>query len=314
MATPILLDEDSLNSALKYIWSQYRVWAKTSRTYKNEVTRWRDIVLVLSLGGALLGTLSQQVEVWKVTGRAPWVGPVLGFLSGAALGLAAYFAKEVFSPDPEGRAVRARSAAEAFKSEAYLLATGAPPYDTATTADDLFVRTEKVKRAIENLAPVTITPEEKIKGLPSSPMSVEDYIKLRLDQQINEYYLPQANANAKKIAAGRKLSLIFGALAVLLGLMSTRFASVAGWVAVIGTITAAIAAHQYAGRYQFLIVAYQATAERLDSLKTRWEIERKSQARTDSQKRFILACEEAISIENSAWMAEWSKKPDAEES
>jgi len=304
MATPILLDKDSWNSALKYIWSQYRIWAKTSRSYKNEVTRWRDIVLALSIGGAILGTLSQQMEVWKITPKAPWVGPGLGFLSGAALGLAAYFTKEVFSPDPEARAVRARSAAEAFKSEAYLLAAGAPPYGAATTTDGLFVRTEKVKKAIENLAPVTITPEQKLEGLPSIPMSVEDYIKQRVDQQINQYYLPQANANAKKVAFGRKLSLFLGALAVLLGLMSARFASVAGWVAVIGTITAAIAARQYSGRYQFLIVTNQATAQRLDWLKTRWEIERKSQPGAEPQNRFILACEEAISVENSSWMAE----------
>jgi hypothetical protein len=79
-------------------------------------------------------------------------------------------------------------------------------------------------------------------------------------------------------------------------------------------MTAAIAARQYAGRYQFLIVTYQATAERLDWLKTRWEIERKAQAGTDPQKRFILACEEAISIENSAWMAEWTRKPGASKS
>jgi hypothetical protein len=311
MTTPILHDKDSWNVALRYIWSQYRVWAKTSRSYKNEVTRWRDVVLGLSIGGAILGTLSQQLEVWKLTGRAPWMGPMLGFLSGTALGLAAYFTRQALSPDPEDRAVRARSAAEAFKSEAYLLAVGAPPYDAATTADELLIRTEKVKKAIENLASTTITPEQKLAGLPSAPMSVEDYINLRVNQQINQYYLPEVEANTKKIAGGRKLSLALGALAVLLGLLSARFASVAGWIAVIGTITAAIAARQYAGRYQFLVVSYQATVERLESLKTRWEIERKSQVGTEPQNRFILACEEAISIENSAWMAEWTKKPDA---
>jgi hypothetical protein len=95
-----------------------------------------------------------------------------------------------------------------------------------------------------------------------------------------------------------------------LGLLAATYASVAGWVAVIGTITAAIAARQYSGRYQFLIVSYQAVAEKLEWLKTRWEIERRTQPATAADHKLILACEEAISTENSAWMAEWTKKPD----
>ena len=304
MATTVSLDNEALNSALKYIWSQYRTWALTSRSYKNEVSRWRDIVLALSIGGAILGTLSQQLTLWNTSS---WLSRGGGFISGAALGLAAYFAKEIFSPDPEGRAVRARAAAEAFKSDAYSLAAGVPPYDTATTTEELFAKTEQVKNGIANLAPLTITAEEKIDRIPSLPMSIDDYIKQRVDDQIN-YYSRAAAVNSKKVAVGRRLSFILGAVAVLLGLMAATYASVAGWVAVIGTITAAIAARQYSGRYQFLIVSYQAVAEKLEWLKTRWEIERTTQSGTTADYKLILACEEAISTENSAWMAEWTKK------
>jgi len=306
MATPISLDKDSLNSALKYIWTQYRTWAITARTYKNEVSRWRDIVLVLSISGAIIGTLSQQLPVWNLAEPSSWLTRGLGLLSGAALGLAAFFGKEIFSPDPEGRAVRARAAAEAFKSQAYLLATGAPPYDAITTPEELFSKPEKVKKAVENLAPVTITDAQKIEKLPTAPMSMEEYVRARVDDQV-DYYRKAAATNAKKVATGRRLSLILGAIAVVLGILATTRASLAGWVAVIGTITAAIAARQYAGRYQFLIVSYQAVAEKLEGLKARWEIERKLQSGADHQ--FILACEEAISAENSAWMAEWTKSP-----
>jgi SMODS and SLOG-associating 2TM effector domain 1 len=310
MATPVSLDNDALNSALKYIWSQYRTWALTSRKYKNEVSRWRDIVLALSIGGAILGTLSQQLTVWNLGGPSSWWSRSVGFISGAALGLAAYFAKEIFSPDPEGKAVRARAAAEAFKSDAYLLAAGVPPYDTAATTEELFAKTEQVKKGVASLAPVTITVEEKIDRMPSIPMSIDDYIKQRVDDQIG-YYSRAAAANSKKVAVGRRLSFILGAVAVVLGLVSATYASVAGWVAVIGTITAAIAARQYSGRYQFLIVSYHAVAEKLEWLKTRWEIERKTQGGTAPHHKFILACEEAISTENSAWMAEWTKKDKA---
>ena len=306
MAPP--LDHDSLSAGLKYIWGQYRTWAVTARHYKNEVSRWRDIVLVLSIGGAVIGTLSQQLVVWNVASVSSWLVRGLGFVSAAALVLAAFFTKEIFSPDPEARAVRARAAAEAFKSQAYLLATGAPPYEAITTPEELFARPQRVQQAVENLAPLTITEAQKIERSPSVPMSMDEYVKQRVDDQI-EFYSRSADANTQKVAKTRRLSVILGALAAVLGIVATTYASVAGWVAVIGTITAAIAARQYAGRYQFLIVSYRAAAEKLEGLKARWEVERKIQAGAAADQKFIQACEQAISTENSAWMAEWTKNP-----
>jgi len=264
--------------------------------------------LVLSIGGAVIGTLSQQLVVWNVASVSSWLVRGLGFVSAAALVLAAFFTKEIFSPDPEARAVRARAAAEAFKSQAYLLATGAPPYDAITTPEELFERPQKVQQAVENLAPLTITETQKVERSPSVPMSLDEYVKQRVDDQI-EFYSRSADANTQKVAKTRRLSLILGALAAVLGIVATTYASVAGWVAVIGTITAAIAARQYAGRYQFLIVSYRAAAEKLEGLKARWEVKRKIQPGAAADQKFIQACEEAISTENSAWMAEWTKNP-----
>jgi len=307
MATPVIADRDAWNSALTYIWGQYRTWAFTSRTYKSEVLRWRKTVLLLSIAGAILGTLCQQTSGWN---SAPsWLPGFFGLLSAAALGLAAYFTREALSPDPEGRAVRARSAAEAFKSEAYLLAANVPPYSMANTAEELRERTAKVRKAVEHLPYKSITAEQELEGIPSDRLSVEDYIEQRVNQQIDKYYIPQARENEKKVATGRTISLVLGGLAVIFGVLgTTRYGWVAAWTAVITTITAAIAAHQYAGRYQFLIVSYQATAERLKWLKTQWGISRKTDADTEERNKFIQDCEEAISVENSAWMAEWTKK------
>jgi hypothetical protein len=265
---------------------------------------------VLSIIGAILGTLCQQARGWNLDPSWTWLPGLFGLLSAAALGLAAYFTKEALSPDPEGRAVRARSAAEAFKREAYLLAANVPPYSTANTLEELRARTEEVRKAVENLPHKTMTADEESKGIPTEPLSVKDYIEQRVDEQINTYYIPQARENEKKVARGRTISLILGALAVILGVLgTTRYGWVAGWTAVISTITAAIAAHQYAGRYQFLIVSYQATAERLNWLKTQWRISHKNDADINERNKFILACEEVLSIENSAWMAEWTRRP-----
>ncbi len=308
MTTPALLDKESLNTALKYIWGQYRAWDLTSVALKNRLARWRDVVLVLSISGAILGTLCQQVDDWRIAALPTWLAATLGVLSGAALGLAAYFTKEVLSPEPEAAALRTRAAAEAFKREAYLLATGVPPYADASTTDELLEKAKQIRASVENIAPVTISSAQQEDGMLPAAMSVDDYVKQRVDQQVDEYYLPQARINVQKLALGRRISFVLGAIAVLLGLWSARSASVAGWVAVIGTITAGIAARQYAGRYQFLIVSYQATADRLQWLKTKWELEGRNLAGDDAKHAFIVAAEDAIATENSAWMAEWSRK------
>lgn len=309
MATPILADQNSWESALKNTWGQYRTWALSSRVYKNDVTRWRNFVLILSIVGAIMGTVSQQANLWNLLKTPQWLPTGFGLFSGFALGLAAYYSKEALSPDPEAKAVRARSAAEAFKSEAYLLAANAPPYDTATTTAELAARTDRVKEAVANLAHETITSAQESEGMPTERLSVEDYIKRRVDEQIDRFYIPRARENAKKLAIGKYLSLTLGAIAVVLGLLSAKYVWIAGWMAVIGTITAAIAARQYAGRYQFLVISYQATIERLRWLKTEWAIASKTDPVAAGNK-LVVACEETISSENTAWMAEFTKKPD----
>src|SRR5262245_43064279 len=97
MAAAIPVDNSALNSALRYVWGQYRTWAMTSRNYKDEVSRWRDIVLGLSIGGAILGTLSQQLPIWGIGAANSVWSRGLGFISGAALGLAAFFTRQILA-------------------------------------------------------------------------------------------------------------------------------------------------------------------------------------------------------------------------
>ena len=308
MATPILTNRESRNAALKYIWGQYRTWDLTAQGLRQGVARWRKIVLALSVGGAVFGTLAKHIDSLNMASWPGWLPPTLGLLGGLALGLAGYFTKELLNPGPEAKAVRARAAAEALKSNAYLVATGAPPYASATNADELLAKAQEIRAGVEDLAPLSITSQQEVEGMPSVPLSVDDYVRQRVVQQVEEFYLPKVRMNAKKLALGRRLSLILGVLAVVLGLWSAKSTTVAGWVAVIGAITAAVAAHQYAERYQFLSVSYQATADRLKWLKTKFELDGNSQNAVDAQHAFIVACENAISTENSAWMAEWTKK------
>ena len=108
---------------------------------------------------------------------------------------------------------------------------------------------------------------------------------------------------AKKI---RNWSLWLGALAVGLGVLGTLWVGVPAFIAVITTVTAALGAQLYAGRYEYLALSYLATARRLEELHTIWEMSGQTEA---ERGQFVVDCERAFAAENSGWMAEWTKPP-----
>jgi hypothetical protein len=62
----------------------------------------------------------------------------------------------------------------------------------------------------------------------------------------------------------------------------------------------------HAGHYQYQLISYQATARRLELLLSRWRASGKTDTDVAERNKFILDCEAAISVENNAWMAEWT--------
>jgi hypothetical protein len=298
---------DKGSFALAYAWEKYRVYAKTSRKRKKELMAWRFRVLILGIAGAVLGLLCQEairLELHQIIwNRLP---TVLGCLSALSLGLATYFGKELVTPEQERRWIRSRSIAEALKSQAYMFLTDATPYNTSDKAERLLRETEELLESVRDLPHEGISEEEKLKGLPPGMVTVEDYIKERVDDQINGFYRPRSEAYTNKMQKFKRTGLLLGVIAIVLGALGST-GWTAGWVAVISTIIASVAAYTYAGRYQYLIISYQATMNRLELLRTRWEASGKTDKDIKERSQFILDCEEAISIENSAWMAELTK-------
>ncbi len=299
--------ERNRDSALAFTWGQYRVFAATSRALKTGLSAWRLRVLVLSITGAILGTLCQQSTGWGLAvNKFSWLPNFFGILSAIALGLAAYFGKELLDPEKERNWVRARSMAESLKAEAHLFAVNAHPYDKADAIDQLFARTEDLLESVDNLKTKTLSEEKKRKGIIPVNISSDQYIKIRVNDQIENFYYPKSSEHEKTVDRGKWISLILGVLAVVFGAVGAT-GWTAAWVAVVTTITLAISAYLYAGRYQYLVISYQATARRLEMLRSRWQASGKTDANIEERNQFILDCEEAISVENSAWMAEWTK-------
>jgi len=274
---------------LQFAWAKYRAYALTSRKLKKDLERGRLLVLMLSLLGAIFATACQSI------GHIPNLGVVatlLGYASAICLGGATFFGKELVKPELEKSWIRARARAEAIKSQVFLFITHAKPYDTKDSASVLHNTVNDLIGDTKDIVTLTLTAEQENKGILPSSLSIEDYVKVRLQDQIN-YYKDAKAINVNRMLRIRNWGLILGSVAVILGAVGSSGWS-AGWVAVISTALTSIVAYAYAGRYQYLIISYQSTADRLEYLKA---------GRNNLGDNFVTLCEQAMSTENSSWMA-----------
>jgi len=287
---------------LAYIWGLYRVYAITSRKLKSKITMYRFLVIILTILAAVSGVLCVQLPDLKI-----YTLSVFGFLSALSFSLATYFSKEIIKSDREKKHVIARSAAEALKSESYLFATGAVPYNTED-ANDLFLEKSKnIRKNTDDIFLINLSDVEKDKRLIQKPMAVETNISDRVLDQIKMYYYPSSQKNGKTINTWNGIIFICSFVGIILASIGTLGFSkfTAAWVAVTGTITASITAYMFAGRYSYLSLTYQKTARRLEDNLAEWNI---SDKLDEAKSNFIISCENTISLENRAWMAELSKK------
>ena len=294
--------------ALEYVWAEYRKWAAHSRKLKNKLLYWRFTVLALTVASAILGLSAALAGVGQGD-DLHWMPKALGLAGAVSIGLAGYFGREILSPDRERHWVQCRSMAEACKSEAYRYATHAPPYNVDRRADLLIDKVDGLKQTTAEVWADPIEGDERLSGLPPYPMENDAYIEKRVVDQIN-WYAKSANENNRAVEFGRRVSWGLGALGVILGAITGFFewAWPAALIAVVGTITAALAAFLLAGRYQYLAISYRATGDQLDAKQTRWSIKPPQSRTQESFWDLVDQCENTISIENSAWMVEWSKK------
>jgi hypothetical protein len=309
---------DPQRVAAEYLWVLYRKWADASATEQTNIFRARKAVLILSIAGAVLGTLCQQTnalaEAHRLSQSLLWIPTATGWGSAIVLGLAALLSREVLTEEHQQLWLKARTAAERYKSQAYLLRAHAPPYEKSDASSaELLAEAEALGELLGAPPPTKKSDTELLaeKELPPE-MTVDMYIERRVVNQM-EYYENNATKYMKRLKLGRTLSLLLGALGVVLGVLGSTYGWTAGWIAVISTIIASVSANQYANRYQFLMLSYRATAERLGWLKVNWATSNKTDADTDARNKFILDCEQTLAAENNSWMAEWTKKSDGQQ-
>jgi hypothetical protein len=131
---------------------------------------------------------------------------------------------------------------------------------------------------------------------------VDSYI--RVDGQIDDYYAPKAASYEHRVRRLRTLGDLLGIAAVVLAALGFAFEldGLALWIPVVTTIATSVTAHITAARYDHLVVEYLRTAQRLTRLRDEYQ-----RTRSKTVAAFIDACEDAISVENQAWMARWDQ-------
>jgi hypothetical protein len=272
-------------------WSLYRQCAATSRFHKAQLELFTKLGLWLGILAAAIGTVAPYVPVnSKITG-------VVGSLLLAFAGAAGTYA---LAGNRDQLWLKCRAAGEALKSSVYLYCAGVPPFDAPNRTEALGQRVEKALKDLQGLA---LRPG-KIDN-PPGPLTMAEYLAVRVDDQIN-WYTGSFNKYQKKADFWRFMALAGTCASLILGGISA-IVSLSPWIALLATVTASVTAFVKNQRYEAMIGLYQATAMRLQMLKDQWTDSGKTEADTADRDSLIQRCEETMSLENGAWMAQWSQ-------
>ena len=316
-------DQDKALEALKYAWLAYRQSAAVARAEQSSLRLWRRLTVGFAILGALFATIAETVsnlaalraaELASATPDTPTLigldtaEKTLAAASALLLAAAAYLGREILSGRKEERWLRSRSLAEALKSLSFRLAAGSRPNESSEAPAYVLEKVDRLvarsKIALPPLEPST--QEREMKKMPPVSTGHGVYLEKRLEDQ-RGFYLTSVEKLKRRLSVNRALALTAGLIAVLAPILG-GYAKIPGlfaWTAWATTAAAAFAGYIFAERMEYLRTSYTATAWRLKSVRARWDISDKSVV--DFQ-HLVADTEDAISVENSSWMAEFESK------
>jgi hypothetical protein len=286
------------SGVLPELWREQSLWSRAADRMKWRIEAARRIALVLVVVVAALATGAGAL--------AESVPGLAGALAGGAAAGSALL--PVLRPAWSGSRLRewtrARSVSEALKSEVYLWLAKVGRYRDDPAGARLREETNRVCSDAGDLLRHRQGIEPVDRPLPavSDPSS---YFAVRVRTQIDGYYRPKADALAVTLRRFRIAEISVGAAgAVVGGAAVVLGAWMATWVAVLATVGTALATHVAAGRYEFQLIEFLRTAQRLNQLALA-----AASADPGDVEALVIAAEEVISVENKGWMAKLAEEP-----
>jgi hypothetical protein len=217
--------------------------------------------------------------------------------------------KQLLGTERETQWVQARGIAEALKSQLYLFWMRADPYQVSATDEaspekrllDKVAELEQVGVQLPRREP---TSAEKSTPPARSSMTIENYLKFRIQDQIG-FYRTQVRNHQTRLAAFQRVGFVLGLIGTLMGVFgaSESGTKVVAWVAVVSTAAMGLTSFATAGRHQYIITTYRAAADRLEYLAGVWSSTGKT---PEDQRRFVIDAEATLRAENAAWLVEQS--------
>jgi hypothetical protein len=290
---------------LTEIGDQQSHWSNTAGLLKRRVEIARWMTFGFSILGALLAAIASQLNDL----------PRMYFATAGAVLLAvvSFITSRLLGGLQVTNWLRARTASEALKREAYKYAASVIPYDDPQKRDAaLNGERERIERDVDDLLASTV-PIATAGSAPRGKLSRDEYVVGRVRKQIDRFYLPTANANKKIAVRLRWLEFSLALAATII----TAMAGVAGkelfgikfdfvaLTAVLTTIAGAVLSHIEATRCDFLVMIYRATARRLSAQLA--DIGDVNALSPENWSDFVNHCEAIISGENTSWAAKWTK-------
>lgn len=300
MANPS--SEEIQRETLKVIWEHYRAQAKTSRRLKSEQGQWRRLLLIATIIALIATPFSKSLDKFGLAA----ISYGLTVVAAVLFGLVAWLNKEVLGDDSQQSWVRARQTGEGLKALAYRFLGGVPPFDTP---DGVRIALDRAAELVDKtgIAPDPVDVQEREQNIPPAPLTVGDFIKLRLDDQVAFYSNATARekkADARVVKVGRWISasvVVFGALG----------ASVAKdwrdiWVPFLGAAGTMVTTQMTVARRRFLIESYSAGEAKLKFARTRWNVSPKSTTDAD---QLVESVESILAMENAGWVQQMLLRP-----
>ncbi|WP_367115167.1 DUF4231 domain-containing protein [Pseudonocardia sp.] len=291
MAPPEVLDE---------LWCEQSVWSQSANRMKHRIDRARVAALIIVVVVAITGTAAGSLSA-----AFPIGSQVLACVAAAGSALLPLL-RPAWSGTKLRNWTRARSASEALKSDIYLWLAGAGPFVEDSNGARLRSRVERLRDETADLA-VAHTGIEAVKRSLPSVHDLNSFFALRVTPQIDDYYVARSIFIRRRIRIFRFVELGLGFVGAALGVLAAAVSSsIASWIAVVATIGTALAVHVSATRYEFQLIEFTRTAQRLRQIRARATA---PGATHEERLRLAAEAEEVISVENQGWMTKLAEEP-----
>jgi hypothetical protein len=289
-----------VSEAASSVWREQRLWSVAANRLKTSLVRWRVIALTLTILGAVLIGISATV-----THASPLAGRALSITGAVVLAIVPVVRYQRLARERVRDWTRVRSVSEAFKKQIYLYLARAGDYAEGDRDSKLLEWRDETMAKVIDLERYLREADAVERNLPDVD-DAESYARVRVDAQIRGYYRPKAEKMGRRLSQFRALEFTLALSAAGLGAVTAAVEAktIAAWVTVVTTASAAVTAHIAAERYEGQANTYRGTASRLEQLRNRWQRSREVM-RTAADSQFVVDSENAISTENEEWMTEW---------